>query len=50
MRSLPPFELSPFERAASLLRDDFMSGVPQQLHAVRRLVDSFLVDLVSHTV
>jgi hypothetical protein len=29
------------------LRDDFMSGVPDQLHAVHRLGDSFLVDIVS---
>jgi hypothetical protein len=39
--------LSPFEQAASFLRDDFMSGVPDQLHAVHRLGDTFLVDIVS---
>lgn len=40
--------LSPFERAASFLRDEFMSEVPDLLPAIHRLVDSFLVDLVSH--
>ena len=43
-------KLSPFERsrAASVLRHNFMSGVPDQLHVVHRLGDSFLVDIVSH--
>ena len=42
------FALMPFGRAASFLRDNFMSEVPDQLPAIHRLVDSFLVDLVSH--
>jgi hypothetical protein len=39
--------LSPFERAASFLSDDFMSGALDQLHAVRRYGDGFLVDTVA---
>ncbi len=40
--------LPSFKRAASFSRDHLMCIVPARLSAFHRLVDSFLLDLVSH--